>query len=115
VSAGALAPAWRGGWAQGLSYGSLGLPLAFVALPLYVVLPNHYASEFGIPLATLGALLLGARLLDAVADPFIGRWVDGWFARPASVVLGAAVLAAVVLALGFRGLFFPLEIGRAHV
>jgi hypothetical protein len=26
----------------------LGLPLAFVALPLYVQLPNHYASEFGI-------------------------------------------------------------------
>jgi GPH family glycoside/pentoside/hexuronide:cation symporter len=47
----------------------LGLPLAFVALPLYVVLPNHYASAFGMPLATLGALLLGARLLDAVADP----------------------------------------------
>ena len=35
----------------------LGLPLAFVALPLYVVLPNHYATAFGIPLATLGALL----------------------------------------------------------
>jgi hypothetical protein len=48
---------------------ALGLPLAFVALPLYVQLPNHYASEFGMPLATLGALLLGARLLDAVADP----------------------------------------------
>ena len=46
-------PTWRGSWAQGLSYGALGLPLAFVALPLYVVLPNHYASEFGIPLSTL--------------------------------------------------------------
>ena len=103
----AAAPAWRGGWAQGLAYGSLGLPLAFVALPLYVVLPNHYAAEFGIPLATLGALLLGARLLDAFADPLIGRWVDGWFTRPARVVLGAAVAAALVLAAGFRGLFFP--------
>jgi GPH family glycoside/pentoside/hexuronide:cation symporter len=51
--------------AQGLAYGLLGLPLAFVALPLYVVLPNHYASEFGVPLAALGAVLLGARLLDA--------------------------------------------------
>ena len=99
--------AWRGGWAQGLSYGGLGLPLAFVALPLYVILPNHYASEFGIPLATLGALLLGARLLDAVADPWIGRWVDGWFSASAARLLGIAVAAAVVLALGFRGLFFP--------
>ena len=103
----AAAPAWRGGWTQGLRYGALGLPLAFVALPLYVVLPNHYATEFGIPLATLGALLLGARLLDAVADPWIGRWVDSLFAQNARRVLGVAVVAACVLALGFRGLFFP--------
>ncbi len=101
------APAWRGGWAQGLSYGGLGLPLAFVALPLYVVLPNHYATAFGIPLATLGALLLAARLFDAIADPVIGRLADGWFTRPPVVVMTAAVAAAVVLALGFRGLFFP--------
>ena len=107
MTAMAAAPAWRGGWAQGLAYGALGLPLAFVALPLYVVLPNHYAAEFGIPLATLGALLLGARLLDAVADPLIGRWVDAWFTRSVSLVLGAAVVAAVVAAMGFRGLFFP--------
>ena len=100
-------PAWRGGWREGLSYGALGLPLAFVALPLYVVLPNHYATEFGIPLATLGALLLGARLFDAVADPWIGRWVDGCFARSAGRVLAVAAVAAVAVALGFRGLFFP--------
>jgi Na+/melibiose symporter-like transporter len=92
---------------QGLRYGALGMPLAFVALPLYVVLPNHYASQFGIPLATLGLLLLGARLLDAVADPWIGRLADRWFGQTAARVLGVATLAAVVLALGFRGLFFP--------
>ena len=103
---------WQGGWAQGLSYGGLGLPLAFVALPLYVILPNHYASEFGIPLATLGALLLVARLLDAVADPWIGRLVDGWFAHSVARVLGVAAIAALVLAAGFRGLFFPAVAGH---
>ena len=100
-------PGWRGGWRHGLSYGALGLPLAFVALPLYVVLPNHYASAFGMPLALLGALLLGARLLDAVADPWIGRLADGWFAHSTQRVLIVALAAAVVLALGFRALFFP--------
>ena len=74
-------------WRRACATARSGLPLAFVALPLYVVLPNHYASEFGVPLATLGALLLGARLLDAVADPWIGRWVDRWFAH--SVQRGA--------------------------
>jgi Na+/melibiose symporter-like transporter len=97
----------RGNVAQGLSYGALGLPLAFVALPLYVVLPNHYASQFGVPLATLGALLLTTRLLDAFADPWIGRLVDGWFAHSTRHVLVAAAIAAVLLALGFQGLFFP--------
>jgi glycoside/pentoside/hexuronide:cation symporter, GPH family len=98
---------WRGGWAQGLSYGGLGLPLAFVALPLYVVLPNHYASSFGVPLATLGVLLLVARLFDALVDPLIGRWADHWFGQSVARVWGVAVAAAVVLAFGFWGLFFP--------
>ena len=97
----------RGHVAQGLSYGALGLPLAFVALPLYVVLPNHYASRFGVPLATLGALLLATRLLDAFADPWIGRLVDGWFEHSTRRVLGAAAVAAVLLGFGFHGLFFP--------
>jgi GPH family glycoside/pentoside/hexuronide:cation symporter len=100
-------PAWRDGWGDGLSYGALGLPLAFVALPLYVVLPNHYAAAFGVPLAWLGALLLGARLLDAFLDPWIGRQSDRWFAHSTQRVLLVALLAAVALALGFHALFFP--------
>ncbi len=96
---------------DGLAYGALGLPLAFVALPLYVVLPNHYATTFGVPLAALGALLLGARLLDAVADPLIGRWADRWFAHSLRRVLMIAAVAALFVALGFHALFFPAVTG----
>jgi glycoside/pentoside/hexuronide:cation symporter, GPH family len=92
---------------QGLAYGAMGLPLAFVALPLYVILPNHYATAFGMPLATLGLVLLGARLLDAVIDPFIGRWCDRLFARSPRQILLMAAFAALVLAAGFGLLFFP--------
>ena len=98
---------WRGGWRQGLSYGGLGLPLTFVALPLYVALPNHYATVYGIPLTLLGALLLGARLIDAFADPLIGRWVDALFTASPRRALRAASIAAVVLGAGFAGLFVP--------
>lgn len=98
---------WQGGWRGGLGYGALGLPLAFVALPLYVVLPNHYATEFGVPLAALGAVLLGARLLDAIVDPWIGRLADARFARSSRHAWQAAAVAAVVLALGFHALFAP--------
>jgi glycoside/pentoside/hexuronide:cation symporter, GPH family len=98
---------WRDGWRSGLSYGALGLPLAFVALPMYVVLPNHYAETFGVPLALLGALLLAARLLDAFVDPWIGRQCDRWFAHSTQRVLAISVAAALALAVGFVALFFP--------
>ncbi len=102
-----LASTWSGRWRHGLSYGAPGFPLAFVALPLYVVLPNHYAAQFGVPLALLGAVLLGARLLDALVDPFIGRWADALLDDSVNKAWAVVALAAVVLALGFRGLFFP--------
>jgi len=88
-------------------YGLMGFPLAFVALPLYVVLPNFYARTFGVSLATLGAVLLGARLFDAFIDPWLGRWSDRLFARSTGTVLTWGGVAAVVLGLGFALLFFP--------
>jgi GPH family glycoside/pentoside/hexuronide:cation symporter len=98
---------------NGFAYGLLGLPLAFVALPLYVILPNHYAREFGLPLATLGAILLGARLFDAFIDPLLGRLSDRLFARSARAVLSLGAGAALLLALGFALLFFPPVKGPA--
>lgn len=92
---------------QGLSYGLLGLPLAFVALPLYVVLPNYYANQFGMPLATLGTVLLMARLFDAFTDPVLGRLSDQIFCRSIKAVLGWGALSAVILALGLAALFMP--------
>ena len=94
--------------ASGFKYGLLGLPLAFVALPLYVILPNHYAREFGMPLATLGFILLAARLFDALIDPLLGSLSDRLFADSARSVLKLGAAAALVLALGFTLLFFPL-------
>lgn len=102
---------------EGVRYGLLGVPLAFVALPLYVVLPEHYARTYGVPLATLGLVLLLARLLDAVADPLIGRWVDARFAKPSGprAVLSLGAGAGVVLVLAFAALFFPpSSVAAAH-
>ena len=94
---------WHAGW----RYGLMGLPLAFVALPLYVTLPNHYATVFGVPLATLGVVLLAARLLDALIDPMLGRWSDLLFARSLRAVLLWGALACAALGTGFALLFFP--------
>ena len=97
---------WRA--SDGLHYGLLGLPLAFCALPLYVLMPNLYAREWGVSLTALGAVLLGARLLDAVIDPILGRMIDGLDAKSLRTVLLMGAVAAVVLGVGFSALFMPL-------
>jgi glycoside/pentoside/hexuronide:cation symporter, GPH family len=107
MTAAATARGPLAGVRPGVAYGLLGGPLAFVALPLYVHLPAHYAGRFGMELATLGALLLGVRALDAVLDPWIGAWADRALRAGRTVRLGAAAAGAAVLALGFQALFFP--------
>ncbi len=88
-----------------LAHAALGLPLAMMALPVYVLVPRFYADETGLALATIGALLLGTRLLDACADPLLGAWVDahrriGSYVRP-------ILIACAPLAIGFALLFSP--------
>ena len=99
-------PSGPRGWLDHLRYGALGYPLAFVALPLYVILPAHYGDQLGVPLAALGLVLLASRLLDALADPLLGLWADSRLARASGPWAGMAV-AAVVLAAGVWAVFFP--------
>jgi Na+/melibiose symporter-like transporter len=84
-----------------LSYGLLGLPLAFAALPIYVHVPRFYAETAGMELALLGAILLGTRLLDAGIDPWLG-WLADRVPRPTMVAL-----ALVPFASGFVALLNP--------
>jgi Na+/melibiose symporter-like transporter len=93
---------------EGLRYGLMGLPLAFCALPLYVLMPNLYAKEWGVSLAALGAVLLAARLLDAVIDPLLGRLCDRLYATSLRAVWVLGAIAAAALSLGFSALFVPL-------
>ncbi len=92
---------------MGVAYGALGLPLAFVSLPLYVALPHHYASNFGLSLGLLGLVLLLTRLLDAFIDPFIGQSLDRQFARGTSRVWAGMGWAAMGMATGLTALWWP--------
>jgi len=84
-----------------LAYGLLGLPLAFAALPIYVHVPRFYADVAGMELALLGFILLGARLLDAGIDPWLG-WLADRVRRPTMVAV-----ALLPFALGFVALLNP--------
>ncbi len=90
-----------------VAYGLLGLPLAFVALPVYVHLPNVYAQQYGVPLTALGGVLLLSRSVDAVVDPRLGLWGDQLYRQSTRAVALAALALALALALGFAALFFP--------
>jgi Na+/melibiose symporter-like transporter len=86
-----------------LAYGLLGLPLACAALPIYVHVPKFYAEAAGMELALLGAILLGARLLDAGIDPWLG-WLADRVKRPQMVAIALLPFAA-----GFVALLNPPE------
>lgn len=94
-------------WPAGLGYGLLGLPLAFAALPLYVVLPHYYANDLGLSLAIVGALLMLVRLIDAAAEPLLGRLSDILYRSSVHSVLWMAGGSALLLTLGMIGLFSP--------
>jgi Na+/melibiose symporter-like transporter len=89
-----------------LAYSGFALPLAMAALPVYVHVPKFYGDSLGLPLATVGAILLACRLLDALQDPFLG-WLSD---RTAGGKWGRATLivaALPFLAIGFVALFNP--------
>lgn len=98
VEAAALSPAptdvrWRVALMAGL--------LASAGLPLYVHLPRLVAA-LGLPLSSVGGLLLALRVLDFVQDPLLGRLVD----RMRSCAGGIATLALLGLGGGFAAVFF---------
>ncbi|WP_407276459.1 MFS transporter [Halothiobacillus sp. DCM-1] len=64
-----------------LAYGTPGLPLAMLGLPLYVFLPAYYANNLGLGLAAVGLALMLARIWDVVLDPLIGFAAD-WVPAP---------------------------------
>jgi GPH family glycoside/pentoside/hexuronide:cation symporter len=86
-----------------LAYGILGLPLSFAALPIYIHVPHFYTQTTNLTLALLGAILFGARLMDALIDPWLG-WLADHVSR--SKMFMAALLPFV---LGFLALFHPSQ------
>ena len=88
-----------------LAYGFLRAPLALLELPLFVLLPAFYGREAGLSLALVGLVLFGARLIDALADPLIGRAIDR--TRGVTDYRRWVVVACVPLAAGFVAMLHP--------
>jgi Na+/melibiose symporter-like transporter len=50
--------------------------IALPTIPVYINIPALYGIEFGLGLATVGFVLLAARIFDTVSDPIIGILSD---------------------------------------
>ncbi len=90
---------------QLLAYGLFGLPLALLALPVYVLVPQFYAASFGMSLTVIGSMLLAARVLDAFIDPLLGLWIDR--TKATRGYAGFVLLSLPLLLTGYLALFHP--------
>ena len=57
------------------------LPYAALGLPVYVTLPEFYASHVGVDLGLVGIIFLVIRLADIVVDPALGMVIDRTHSR----------------------------------
>lgn len=85
------------------AYGALGFSLSVVGIPLFIYLPTYYASNIGVDVATVGWILLIARLLDMFFDPLIGHFSDRFAQRKPFILIGS-----ITLLIGYYLLIHPL-------
>jgi len=90
-----------------LRYAVLGVPLGCIGLPLYVHLPKYYSDTLPLSLGTIGYVMFATRLLDCLADPWIGKLLYHNRQRRAEFLW----LASAVLGLGVTGLFYLPVLG----
>ncbi len=64
-----------------LSYGTVAMPLALVAITFYVYIPKFYSDHVGVSLVVIGNVVLFSRVWDAIIDPAMGRISDGTRSR----------------------------------
>lgn len=113
-------PTW-----QLILFASPAVPMAAMGLPITVYLPQFYAEQMGLGLATVGTVFMIARLWDVITDPMMGiisdkfpsRWGKRrhWIALSLPIILFSAVMifmpTAPVSGLYLFGWMFILYIG----
>jgi Na+/melibiose symporter-like transporter len=91
-----------------LAYALPALPVAFLYIPLPILIPAFYAQQLGLSLTAIGSFLFFARIFDFVIDPTLGRLSDKtrtrWGRRRPWIVAGAPIMM-----LGSALVFLPPE------
>lgn len=88
------------------AYGSVGFALAIVGIPLYLYMPTFYTQHVGLDVASVGMILLIARLIDMFADPIIGHLSDhssSKYGKRHPFILAGSI----ALLIGYGAIVFP--------
>lgn len=100
---------------QIIGYGQFVIPLAIIGLPIGIYIPAFYSGTLGLSLATVGFILMGARLSDVMTDPLIGLLSDKTrtrFGRRRPWILAGTPLLAISSFMLFR----PIgEVGNIYL
>ena len=88
------------------AHGTVGMPMAVYGYPLAIWIPAHYSGGLGLDLATVGIILMLARLTDVITDPLIGEISDRW-RTPVGRRKPWLLIGTPVMLLGVYMLFAP--------
>lgn len=89
-------------------YALVDVPVVMSIFPIIVFLPRFYNAELGLPLATIGTVLLVSRIFDVITDPLMGYISDHtrsrWGRRRPWILLSIPFMMT-----GIYQLFLPPE------
>ena len=84
-----------------LLYGLPGFATALPAIPVYILLPELYATQTALGVATIGLVFMVARLFDVVTDPLVGWMLDRfetpWGRRKPWIALGGVICTPALM------------------
>ncbi|MBI1330250.1 MAG: MFS transporter [Alphaproteobacteria bacterium] len=83
------------------------IPIAFLFLPVAMLMPAYYAREMHVSLSAIGGFLVISRMADVFLDPMIGRWSDNTHSKFGRRKLWM-VIGTPILMLGAFILFMPM-------
>lgn len=97
----------------GFSFNNASTNVVFIALSTYFLV---YCTEvYGMSPVTVGLIMTGTRLFDAITDPIIGIMIDRTdtkFGRFRPWILGGAIISAITFFIMFSGIKTGSEFGN---
>jgi len=102
-------------WMTLLSFGSISMPLAMLALGLFMFLPKVYSASSGLSMQDVGLIIFATRLWDFVTDPLVG-----WLSDKTRTRFGRRIpwmtLAWLPLSISAYKLFLPPpDVGASYL